>query len=106
MATARTTATSIGEQPPRPARLDEARSTAKDLIHQIAPDADLTAIDGLASLHDLAELDSLDFLKLIALIGDTTGIVVPPRDYPEIITLDGFATYLAEHSSHDEPCRS
>jgi acyl carrier protein len=98
MATARTTPTSTGEQSADPAQLDEARSTAKALIHRIAPDVDLAAIDGLASLHDLVELDSLDFLKLISLIVDTTGIVVPPRDYPLIVTIDGFAGYLAAHA--------
>jgi acyl carrier protein len=79
------------------AELGEARSTVIGLIHRIAPDVDLAAIDGCASLHDVAELDSLDFLRLVSLIAETTGVVVPPRDYPQIVTLDGFTRYLAEH---------
>jgi len=98
MPTARTTSTPAGAQPVAPADVDEALSTAKALVQRIAPEVHLTAIDGLASLHDLVGLDSLDFLKLISLIADTTGIVVPPRDYPRIVTLDGFAEYLASHA--------
>jgi acyl carrier protein len=78
--------------------LDDVRSTVIGLIRRIAPDVAVEEIDACVSLHDVAELDSLDFLRLVALTAETTGVVVRPRDYPLIVTVDGFTRYLAEHS--------
>jgi acyl carrier protein len=82
-----------------PAARCEARAAVIDLLQRVAPDIDATTISGYTSLHDVAGLDSLDFLRLVSLIAEDTGVFVPPRDYPLIVTLDGLARYLAGHRS-------
>jgi acyl carrier protein len=76
-----------------------ARSVVARLIVQVAPEVDPESIDFADALHDIADLDSLDFLRLVALTAESTGIVVPPRDYPCLATLDGFARYLVASQS-------
>jgi len=77
----------------------ETRSVVAHVLRQVAPDVDIEAIDWETSLHDVADIDSLDFLRLVALTADVTGVTVPPRDYPLIVTLEGFARYLATRMS-------
>ena len=76
--------------------LESARDLVARLVVQIAPNLDVDSIDEASSLHDVGDIDSLDFLHLVALTADATGILVPPRDYPRLVTLEGFATYLME----------
>jgi len=77
-----------------PSDLETAHALVKVMIHRIAPNLDREAIDRVESLHDLPDFDSLDFVQLMSLVAELTGVVVPPRDYPLIITIEGFAAYL------------
>jgi acyl carrier protein len=38
----------------------------------------------------------MDFLNVVTAIAERTGVEVPERDYPKLVTLDGFTAYLAE----------
>jgi acyl carrier protein len=81
--------------------LARARSLVVRLVLQIAPELDAASIDYSDSLHEVGDIDSLDFLRLVALTAEATGIVVPPRDYGCLATLDGFARYLAARAPSD-----
>jgi acyl carrier protein len=83
---------------------DDAHTLLARLLRGIAPEVDLDGIDPAASLQEVAELDSMDFLNLAAALYDATGIDVPERDYPLISTVDGFVAYVAAGGptgSHD-----
>ena len=71
---------------------------ARDLLHtilsRVAPDVDLDTIDPDAQILEAGGLDSLDFLRLVAMVGEETGIAVPERDYPALSTAAGFVDYL------------
>jgi acyl carrier protein len=73
---------------------DDARTLLARLLRAIAPEVDLDAIDPGAPLQEEAELDSMDFLNLVAALYDETGIDVPERDYPLVATIDGFVSYV------------
>jgi len=75
---------------------DAARSLVLRLVLQIAPQLDVASVDGSDSLHDVGDIDSLDFLHLVELTAEATGIVVAPHDFARLATLDGFARYLVE----------
>lgn len=64
------------------------------LLHQIAPEVDLDAIDRAEPLHDAADLDSMDFLNLMSALYVETGVEVPERDYPSVASVDGFVAYV------------
>jgi acyl carrier protein len=70
------------------------RALLARLIRQIAPEADLGSIDPTASLQEELDLDSMDFLRLMALLLAETGIDVPERDYPQLNSVAGFIEYV------------
>ena len=75
---------------------DEPTSLILAAIAEVAPDADLSAIDPTAALTEQLELDSMDFLNVVVAVNEATGVEIPERDYPELSTLDRFAAYLAD----------
>jgi acyl carrier protein len=64
------------------------------LLHPIAPEVDLDDVDRSEPLQDVADLDSMDFLNLMAALHEATGIDVPERDYPAVASVDGFVAYV------------
>ena len=75
----------------------EARAAVYAAIHQVAPDVDTDDLDESARLRQDLELDSLDFLRLIETIHESTNIDIPERDYSVIPTVIRLITYIAEH---------
>lgn len=71
------------------------RAVILEALHRVAPEVDPATIDPAASLRDELELDSMDFLNLVTAVGDQLGFEIPERDYPQLVSLDGFAGYLA-----------
>ena len=67
------------------------------LLGEIAPEADLAALDGDAPLREELDLDSLDLQNLVAALHERLGVDVPERDYGKLDTLDGCVAYLAAH---------
>lgn len=72
----------------------DARALLDRLLRRIAPEVDLAGVDADALLQDAVDLDSVDFLGLVAALHDETGIDVPPHDYPRLATIDGFVAYV------------
>ncbi len=69
------------------------------LLGGIAPEVDLAAVDPGAPLQVAADLDSMDFLDLMAALHEATGLDVPERDYPALSSVAGFARYVARATS-------
>ncbi len=81
----------------------ETRALLARLLHGIAPEVDLDAIDPAAPLQEEADLDSMDFLNLMTALYDETGIEVPERDYPLVATIDGFVAYVSAPQPRSTP---
>jgi acyl carrier protein len=80
-----------------PTDIVDARALVTRLLRTIAPNVDVATIDGYESVHDIADLDSLDFVNLMSAAAAATGVLIPPRDYPLVVTVEGFAQYLLAH---------
>ncbi|MBI2378162.1 MAG: acyl carrier protein [Deltaproteobacteria bacterium] len=65
-----------------------------DIIHDIAPDEDLSSVDPAVRLRDQLDLDSMDFLDIVMELRKRHGIEVPEEDYVQLATLDGCVSYL------------
>jgi acyl carrier protein len=74
---------------------EEIRRVVLDVLGDIAPDADLGAIDPSADLQRQFDLDSFDFLNLVVGLSERLGVEVPERDYADMATLDGCVAYLS-----------
>ncbi|MEU1200374.1 acyl carrier protein [Streptomyces sp. NPDC005813] len=80
--------------------LDEAgaMSVVKESITLIVPDADFSRVEPDDKFRDVLELDSLDFLRLVELLSERTGIRVDEEDYPELTTLADTVRFLVGRS--------
>ena len=73
---------------------DDCKKLVIDIISDIAPDEDLTAIKPEVKLRDQLQLDSMDFLDIVMELRKRHGIEVPEKDYIQLASLDSSAEYL------------
>lgn len=66
----------------------------------IAPEADLSTVDPRQPLRAQLDLDSMDFLRLLAAIKQRVGVDVPEADYGKIGTLEALEAYLTARGGH------
>jgi acyl carrier protein len=78
----------------------EAMSVIKESIIRIIPDADFTLVGPDDKFRDVLELDSLDFLSLVELLSERTGIRIDEEDYPELTTLSDTTRFLVGRSKN------
>ena len=72
----------------------EVRQIILDIIHDIAPDEDLSGVKPDVRLRDQLDLDSMDFLDIVMELRKRYEIEVPEDDYMELATLNGCVAYL------------
>ena len=73
---------------------DDCKKLVIDIISDIAPDEDLTAIKPEIKLRDQLQLDSMDFLDIVMELRKRHGIEVPENDYGQLASLESCAEYL------------
>ena len=73
---------------------DQLRGIVLDIIKGIAPDEDLSNIDGLKPLREQIDLDSMDFLDIVMELRVRYKIDVPESDYMALNTLASTVDYL------------
>ena len=74
---------------------DEVRNGLFDLLHRVAPEADLAKIAPDENLREALDIDSFDFLKVIIGIHEVFGVEIPESAYSRIATLRGMIDYLS-----------
>lgn len=74
---------------------EDIRKVILDIIAVVAPDEDLSDLDGGVRLRDQLDMDSMDFLDIVMELRKRYKIEVPKEDYPELATLDGCVAYLS-----------
>lgn len=73
---------------------DEIKALVLRELSNIAPEIDPSQIDPAINVRDQVDLDSMNVLDLMIAIHETTGVEIPEADYPKILTLNDFASYL------------
>ncbi|HZQ58248.1 MAG TPA: acyl carrier protein [Acidimicrobiales bacterium] len=74
---------------------DQAVAVLWRALHEVAPEADLAAVDPDGLLQDEVGLDSIDFLRVVDIVGAAAGADIPERDFPSLSTFRAFVSYLA-----------
>lgn len=62
---------------------------------EIAPELEGEVLDETEDMRDAFDLDSMDFLNLVAAVSKQTGLAVPEVDYPKVLTINDMLNYLA-----------
>jgi acyl carrier protein len=72
----------------------EIRQIVRQALGNIAPEADLDAIDPGKDLRDQIDIDSVDFLNFAIGLHKELGVEIPDADAAKLTTLDGCVAYL------------
>jgi len=75
------------------------RDIVLSALGEIAPEADLDAIDPDASIQEQFDIDSMDFLDFAIRLHEMTGVEIPEMDYPQASTLNDCIAYLEGHGA-------
>lgn len=73
----------------------EARTAVLAAINEVAPDVDTQELDPASRLRQDLELDSLDFLRLLELLAQSTGVSTPEDDYADLTSIQRLVDYIA-----------
>lgn len=75
----------------------DARTAVLAAINEVAPDVDTEGLDTSSRLRQDLELDSLDFLRLLEILAESTGISTPESDYADLTSVQRLVDYIAAH---------
>jgi acyl carrier protein len=67
---------------------EEVRTVVLCVLCEIAPEADLAAIQPAVGFRDRLDLDSMDVLNFVVGLRDALGVEIPEGDYPKRATLE------------------
>ncbi|GLI28596.1 hypothetical protein ARHIZOSPH14_28380 [Agromyces rhizosphaerae] len=73
----------------------DARAAVLAAIDEVAPDVDTGTIDTGSRLRQDLELDSLDFLRLLEILTESTGVDTREDDYPGLVTVQQLIDHVA-----------
>jgi len=73
---------------------DEIRKLAVEILSDIAPDTDPSALQGDEDIREALDIDSMDFLNFVTALHQKSGFPIPEADYPRLFTLNGAVDYL------------
>ncbi len=77
---------------------DEIRVALLDALLAVAPEIDADAVAWDLPLRRQVELDSVDWLGVLARVAQSTGVDVPEADYARVSTLDAMLSYVRDRS--------
>lgn len=75
----------------------DARTAVLAAINEVAPDVETEGLDTSSRLRQDLELDSLDFLRLLEVLAQSTGVNTPEDDYADLTTVQRLVDYIAAH---------
>jgi acyl carrier protein len=84
--------------PDAPFTLEEARAVVGEVVLDVAPDLQQADLRPDADLRRDLELDSLDFVNVVAGLSDRLGHDIPERDYDRLHTVEACAAYLTDRA--------
>jgi len=73
---------------------EEIKSVILDILADIAPDEDLSALKDDVNFRDQMELDSMDFLDIVMELRKRYRVQVPEEDYTQLASMDSTVSYL------------
>ena len=76
----------------------EVRERIFEILHRIAPEADLNRLDPNENLREALDIDSFDFLNVLIALNEKFGVNIPEADYRQVSTLKGMVAYLNKYT--------
>lgn len=77
---------------------NEVRERIFEILHRIAPEADLNRLDPNENIREALDIDSFDFLNVLVAVNEKFGVNIPESDYRQVATLAGIVAYLNKYT--------
>ena len=74
---------------------EEIRQAVKATIEAIAPEAEFARLRPEVPLREQVDLDSMDWVNVVAALHERLDVDIPESDYARLATLDSMVAYLA-----------
>ncbi|MFZ2973004.1 MAG: acyl carrier protein [Ferribacterium limneticum] len=74
---------------------EQIRTAVLAIVKRLAPEIDPATIVTDKPLRTQIDLDSMDWLNVLAAIHEKLGVDIPETDYGKVQTLDSIVAYLA-----------
>ena len=74
---------------------EQIRTEVLAIVKRLAPEIDPARIIPDKPLRPQIDLDSMDWLNVLASIHEKLGVDIPETDYGKVQTLDGIVAYIA-----------
>jgi acyl carrier protein len=75
------------------------RAGVIEILKTLAPEIDPARIIPDQPLRAQIDLDSMDWLNVLAAVHEKLGVKIPESDFGKVVTLDSIVVYLAEKLS-------
>ena len=75
---------------------EQIRTAVLAIVKRLAPEVDPAGIIADKPLRTQIDLDSMDWLNVLATIHEKLGVDMPESDYGKVQTLDSIVAYLAD----------
>ena len=72
----------------------EIRQQIFQILHRIAPEANLEKLGLKENLREALDIDSFDLLNVVIGINEKFGVNIPEADYRRVSTLQGMIEYI------------
>lgn len=83
------------------------REQLRDLVvkelSRLAPELDRAALPDTLRIRDDLDLDSFDFVRLVASLSEQLALPIPELDYGKLETLGSCVAYLGQKLSGSQP---
>ena len=73
----------------------EIKQVVREALSNVAPEADVGALDPGKDLRDQIDIDSVDFLNFVIGLHKELKVEIPDADVAKLITLNGCVAYLS-----------
>jgi len=73
---------------------DEIKEVIQDILSDIAPDDDLSALKDDVAFREQMQLDSMDFLDIVMELRKRYRVQIPEEDYLHLRSMDSTVEYL------------
>lgn len=77
-----------------PQQQDQIRAALLEIVKSLAPETDTAKLVADLPLRKQIDLDSMDWLNVLAVIHERLGVDIPETDYGKLGTLDSITAYL------------
>ena len=77
----------------------EIRTIVLEALRHVAPELDPSALDATRPVREQVDIDSIDFLRVLAELKQKLGVDVPEADYDKVRTLDETVAYLGARAA-------